>query len=856
MIPNQFAPQSAAPKITSNPEPVATNTAQTPDGVSSLLASCARLSVVGLAFLLPIFFLPGLWGTLGFQKSFLALICVALVVIVGSLLALRTREVTTILPIPIAVFIGFLAVAVTSAVTSVDTLAALRGSVFEVQTVAFMVLLLGVMCVPLVLQHSTRYMFFTCAALGLGLGLLLLYASVRLFAGPILPFGSFVGVTQSPAGNFNDLALLAGLTVVLGVITLLQLKLRPVVQGLLAAVIVLALLIMAVVNFLYVWIVVGFFGLIVLLYVLSFEHLFSDAATKIATQSRSVVLAVAALICVSSAVFIIAGNYTGQWFADQFDVAYLEVRPSVSANIDIARGVYTDGQMLLGVGPNQYESAWREHKDSAINETLFWNTDFVAGSGYVPTLFVTVGLLGGLAFVLFTLSYLWLGIRTLLRPSPPNSFWYFASLVTFTGSVFLWGMSYVYVPSATVLLLAALLTGLTFASLADLQPTLRKTVPLVVNHKRGFVVMAVVILCITGAVFVLFSAGEQYVAQSSFNQAQRASTDVAAIDQAAMRSFALYPDDQFLGVRAQVALLEMNRLLAVVEPVEADQQRFVAAAQQALLFTNAAIASSPHNPTYQALLATIFNNYAVVGVDGALERSQTALAEASALDPKNPLYALMGAQMAVARGDAEAARSAVTQALQQRRNFTEALFLLTQIDIAAGDVPAAIATTRTIITLEPQNPARYYQLGILYAAAEQPSDALAAYQDALTLDPGFANARYLRALLLVDLQQIESALQDLRLVAQTNADNEQLISLIAALESGEVPSVPTVSSELVDELSQPSEGAPVTSDTDLITPLNTVPSQTVEPAVEPTPAEPTDAVPASDGDGAQESPVQ
>jgi tetratricopeptide (TPR) repeat protein len=856
MIPNQFAPQSTAPRVVSNPEPVAINATPIPDGVSGFLANCARLSVVGLAFLLPIFFLPGLWGTLGFQKSFLALICVALVVIVGSLLALRTREVTTILPIPIAVFMGFLGVAVTSAVTSVDTLAALRGSVFEVQTVAFMVLLLGVMSVPLVLQHSKRFMFFACAALGLGLGLLLLYASVRLFVGPILPFGSFASVTQSPAGNFNDLALLAGLAVVLGVITLLQLKLRPVVQGLLAAVIVLALLIMAAVNFLYVWIVVGFFGLIVLLYVLSFEHLFSDASTKIATQSRSVVLAVATLICVCSAIFIIAGNYTGQWFAEQFDVEYLEVRPSVSANIDIARGVYTDGQMLLGVGPNQYESAWREHKDSAINETLFWNTDFVAGSGYVPTLFVTVGLLGGLAFVLFTLSYLWLGVRTLLRPSAPNSFWYFASLVTFTGSVFLWGMSYVYVPGATVLLLAALLTGLTFASLADLQPTLRKTVPLVTNHKRGFIVMAVVILCITGGVFVLFSTGEQYVAQSSFNKSQLVSTDVAAIDQAAMRSFAMYPDDQFLGVRAQVALFEMNRLLAVAEPVEADQQRFVVAAEQALLFTNAAIASSPHNPTYQALLATIFNNYAVVGVVGALERSQTALTEAAALDPKNPLYALMRARMAAQRGDVEAARSAVTQALQQRRNFTEALFLLTEIDIAAGDVPAAIETTRTIITLEPQNPARHYQLGILYTAAEQPSEALAAYQVALTLDPGFANARYLRALLLVDLQQIESALQDLRLVAQTNTDNEQLISLIAALESGEIPSVPTVSGELVDELSQPRDGATVNSDTDLVTPLNTVPSQTVEPVVELTPVESVDAVPVSDGDEAQESPAQ
>lgn len=830
MTPNQFTPQSTAQ--TEDPQPHTAVVKQI-DGVSAFLANSMRAAVITFAFFLPVFFLPGLWATLGFQKAFLALVCVAVVVIGGSLLALRTKEVKTILPVPIAVFAGFIGIALTSAITSVDTSAALRGSVFEVQTVAFMAILLGVMCIPLVLQHSKRYMFFACAALGSGLALLLVYTSLRLFAGPVLPFGSFLRVTQSPAGNFNDLALLAGLTIVLSIITLLQLKLRPVTQGALATVVVLSLLIMAVVNSFYIWLVIGFFGLLVLLYLLSFNHLVVDAPKKEPTQSRTVVLVITAVICMFSAAFIVAGDYAGQWVSNVFDVEYLEVRPSFQANINIARGVYSE-QLLLGVGPNQYASAWREYKDISINETLFWDTDFVAGSGFVPTLFVTLGLLGGLGFVLFTLSYLWLGVRTLLRPTSPDSFWYFAGLFMFVGSVFLWAMSYVYVPGATVLLLAALMTGLAFVAMADLQPDSRKTISLVSNHKRGFIIMAVTILCITGSIFLLFTAGEQYVAQSSFNKVQQSTGDVAAIDQAAMRSYAMYPDHRFLGVRAQAALLEMNRLLATDSPTEADQQRFIEAADLSLRFTYTAITASPRNPEYRALLAGIFSNYAIVGIEGALERSQTALTEASALDPKNPSYALMEARMAVSRGDTESARTAVTKALQQKRNFTEALFLLAQLDIADGNVLAAIDTTRTIITLEPQNPARHYQLGILHTAAEQTDEALSAYQVALTLDPGFANARYLRALLLIDLQEVELALQDLRLVAQTNSENAELMSLISTLESGELPVVETVSDDLVDELSRSGDGAP---DTDLVTPLNSVPNQESEEVIELTPVQ-------------------
>lgn len=822
---NQFAPQSAVKQTETQTTPPVVQT-NTNDTVSQFLLKGMRLILIGFVFLLPIFFMPGLWGTLGFQKSLLAVATISFVVIIGSLLLLRSRQTQTVLPLPLGVFLVFLGVTLASALASSDLGAALRGSVFEVQTFAFTLVLFGIMAVPLILQQSKRYMFYTYAALGSGLALLLMYAVTRIVFGPVLPFGSFFGVTQSPVGNFNDLALIAGLTILLSVVAMLQLRLRMVSQSILGGFVVLALLVLAVVNFLYVWLVVGFFSLLVLLYLLSYDSLFQDSSEPNQTMRSPILLGVIGVVCLVSGSFVVAGDFMGERFANLFEIEYLEVRPSLVANIDIAQGVYGE-DLFLGVGPNQFEQAWREFKNPAINQTLFWNTDFIAGSGFVSTLFVTLGLLGGVAFVLFHLSYLWLGIRALLRPTSSDSFWYFAGVFSFVGAVFLWGMTYVYVPGATVMLMAALLTGLSLVAFSDLQPATRKMIPLVTNHKRGFVVMAATIFAITGSMFVLFTVGEQYVAQASFNKSQQSATTIAEVDQSAFDAFATYPDDRFLGIRAQVALLEMNRLLAIPEPNEADQQRFVEVADLALRLATAAIDSAPENPEYHAILAGIYNNYALAGIEGALERSAESLAEAKRLDPRKPLYAFMEAQMAASRGDVVAARTAVTAALQQKPDFAQALLLLAEIDIAEGDIASAIETTRAILTLEPQNPARYYQLGILLTAAEDTDSALQAYGESLRLDPNFANARYLRALLLVDRGEVELALGELRIVAQTNADNTQLLALISSLESGDVPSTNMTPSDLINDATPVTSEddvvtSPVNPDTDLITPLNTV----------------------------------
>lgn len=835
MTQNVFAPKLVDSEEVAAPTGIVTSAV---DPTSKILLTIIRSAVVGFAFLLPVFFLPGLWTALGFQKVMLVLVVLAVVVVIGGLLILRSRESKTVLPLSLLSFVGLVVVACISALFSAEPMVGIRGSVLGPQTVSFLVLLFGVMCVPLVLQNAKRFTLLTLIAFGSGVSLLLGYVVLRLFAGPILNLGSFTAVTQTPAGNFNDVALIAGLTIITSIVTLLQLPLRYAAKIALTVAVALSLIVLAVVNFFYVWLVVGFFALLILLYLLSKDMLFASEETAVLPRQNLTVTALAIVICLASATYIVAGDYVGGVASNWFEVDYLEVRPSFGATTDIAKAVYQDN-LLLGVGPNQFASAWRQYKDPSINQTIFWSTDFAAGSGFVATLFVTLGLLGGLALVGFHLLYLWYGIRMLIKPALVSSFWYFVGVVSFSGAVFLWAMTYVYVPGATVLFMAAFLTGISFVARGGLYPDTVKTVPLVINQKRGFALMAVVLLLITGSVFTVYTVGAQYYAQTSFNKAQASAESVDTIDQAAMFAYNQYPDDRFLGIRARVALLEMNRLLSVQEPTDADRDRFLEVGGLAITFARAAIAAAPQNPEYHAILAGIYNNYSIVGEAQALDLAKSSLAEAVRLDPHNPTYALVEAQMAAARGDVVATRAALQTALTQKQNFTEALYLLAQLDIAEEDTEAAIATTRAIITLEPQNPTRYYQLGILLTADKQLDLATEAYQTALALDPGYANARYLLALLQVERGETEQALTELRIVEKTNPENEGLRNIIAALESGEYVNNASVVDPQVSEAAPAGNGSEITSpvspDTDLITPLNTVPTPEVvtAPLAEP-----------------------
>ncbi|MEY2665526.1 MAG: hypothetical protein RLZZ480_631 [Candidatus Parcubacteria bacterium] len=797
-----------------------------PDKIGTMVLKFVQYLVIGLLFLIPVFFVPGLPASLGFDKVLVVTTFSFLAIVLLGLSALRYNKVSTVLPLSLGLFWLFVAIAFISGLLSGDIQDALRGSVFEPQTAGFFVVLGLAMTLPLVLQRSKMMalrslMFFGGAAV-----IATLYTLVRLFLSPgALSFGSFGAVTVSPVGSFNDLAIFSALTILLTLITLLQLPLKRASQAVLSGLVVLSLAIMAVVNFFHLWIVVGFFGLLLLVYIFSRDTLLYSAPEERNAAVSPYLIGTTLVVCVMSIIFVVAGDFVGTKISNATQVNYIEVRPSVTATIDIARGVYSN-DILLGTGPNRFGDAWRLHKDRSINETIFWGTNFNAGFGFVPTLFVTLGILGGLAVLAFHASYLYLGYKMLLRGNSSDTFWYYFGVATFVSAVFLWGMSYVYVSGPVILLLAALFTGLSFVAYQALMPAAVRTIPLVNSRRRGFFLMMIAIIIITGCVSAVFTVGKQYVAQAGFTKARLVETP-DEFQTLVAQAYQQYHDDTFAIASAQVKLGQLRQMLNLQNPSEEDQNKFLGLAGSAISDARMAVSLDDSNPEGHATLASIFILLNGVGVKDAENNATAKLEDAKWRDPLNPGYAMMAAYMAVQLNDTRMAREHVAKALQLKQNYSEALLLLSQLDVKDGNIDGAISTTRQMITLEPNNAVRYYQLGVLLAAKKDLEGAIKAYEAAVLIDKNFANARYMMALTLYDMNRRDDALTQLRIVRETNQDNEQLKTIISQMESNTFNPQGTNPGSVNEQAPQEQQNgetvtAPGGTDTNLVTPVNTV----------------------------------
>lgn len=833
------------------------------DSISTLLYKVAKYSVLVLFALLPVFFTVGLWASLGFDKVMLTVIVSSVVVILSCFMALRKVRVKTVLPISLGFFWLTAIIAFISGYSSGDTLDAIRGSGLEVQTAGFIALLALVMTVTLVFQNSKILTLKSIAVFTISSSLVLLYALLRIvFGADFLALGSFQTVTISPIGGFNDLGILSGMMIVFGLITLSLLPLRTWFKALISAIIFVALFLLTIINFFNIWVVVGFFTLLMLVYLLTRDTLFESTPSPESAENSRLLIVIASIVCVFSAVFIIAGDYAGNAVGKIAKVDYAEVVPSIEGTIGIAKGVYEDSA-LLGIGPNRFTDAWRLYKDPAINQTIFWDTDFSSGNGFVSTMFINLGLLGGLSFIAFHLLFLYLGYKILLRTISKDSYWYYIGAVSFASSTFIWVMSYVYEPGTAILLIGALFTGLTFVSAGTLLPNTVRTVPLVVNRQRGFFMMAVVIIVITNIIMMSISVSKQYVAQHSFSKVRATAESVEEFERVATEAFILYPDDRFVSLRAQIQLSNLNALLRLNQPTEEDQRKFLTTVEQAQIFIDQALSQDMTNPDNHAVLAGVYSGLAVAGINGARERALSALDDAKKLDPQNPGYYLISAQMAARTGDLELARAEINESLRLKPNYTEALFLSAQIDIKEGNTESAIATTRSIITLEPRNPTRYFQLGMLLSSAKRYQESIVAFEAAVRLDPQYANAKYLLALAYLATDRADDALVQLRQVQVTNPDNPELLKLISQVESGDIESVPDLGLDApVSEVSPAendvdNETGKRSEETDLVSPVNTIPSDDSEEQDEVVAEEVvTDEEPVSSEEETEVEPVQ
>jgi len=756
------------------------------DKLRSYLQISAKTLLILVFSLLPIFFISGIFTSLNFSKTYFVIVGVLIAIILLSLSVLRSGTIKLVFPTALFLFWLFSILSLASALLSGDKNDALYGNMLEVHTAGFFVLMAVIMTVSLAFTKSKSSIVRLFIGLGISAFVLQSVHILRLVFGPdFLSFGLFTANTDSVFGSFNDLALFSGLVIIVTLTVMQQIYLKLFGKTIAVLLVISSLILLSIINFYTVWLAVGFFSLVTFLYSLSKDTWLRTAGEEYAPVSK-VVLGIVAFVSIFSGAFVISGEYLGEEVSDMTNISHLEVRPSLEATIDIGSSVYSQNA-LLGVGPNRFEDAWRLYKDPIINETQFWNTNFSAGNSFVSTLFVTTGLVGGILFILFILGLMYTGYRSLIAVKSEGGIWYLFGVVSAVATGYLWFMAFVYVPGTTVMLLTALMTGLTFAVNSSVMPNIGTTINIANNRQYGIMMIVSVLVTVVFSGSVFFSVTKKYMSQVTYASAVKGfqiEGDLLETDKLLIKAQELNEQDLFVTERARLLLMEINRLNGLSEPTQADMDNFQTALVNGISLAERAVAIDSTNPFNYILLSNFYGLLDPSQYEGIKERRENTINQAKALDPTNPEYSVSSAQMSAKFGDLESSRLSLNEALKLKPNYTDALFLLAQLDIREGNTEAAINNTLSIISIEPSNPTRYFQLGVLLSTVQDLERAVQAFEAAITLDNNYANARYFLALTYLDQGRHQEALDQLKIVEMSNSENESLLGLIKQVEDG------------------------------------------------------------------------
>ena len=736
--------------------------------------------------------------SLGLVKTFFAVLAVAFVAVLLSLSVLRKGVIKAYLPWPLVFFWFFVLSAIVSAFLSGNWLDSFWGNALEVQTAGFLVLLAVIFSVSLVVGRSKTLLVKLAVGLGFSALLLELVQVLRLFFGTnFLSFGLFTSNTSSYLGGFNDLALFAGLVLVVSLLLINNLALSGLKKIIIVLAGVLSLILLAVINFSVVWLVVGAFSLLILLYGLAKDTWLSqDKEDNPPAPLSKVAFILTGVTVLLSAVFIVGGSWLGTSVSQATGVSYLEIRPSLDATAGIMKQVWADN-VLLGNGPNNFAEAWRQFKNPEINLSNFWDTAFPAGSSLLATWFVTLGVLGGGLFVAFLMLFIFSGYRALFVKKLAD-FWQTAAMVLYVIALYLWLMVLLYTPGAVILLLAAVFSGLALASYTTTWENPSFSLDVTANRRLGLVLITLVVAVLGLSAFGSFVVTKQFLAQVEYSQAIKVANsgaDLAEVDARLEKASLLFPQDIFVAERAKLRTMQLNTLNTIAEPTEQDRNYFDQNLREGLELSFQAISLGARNPINYAL----FYNFLGFSNDQSEEvkkRQEEVMNRMLALDPQNPSYHFLAASWAFRAGDLATAREKVAAALALKSNYIDALLLLAQVDIAEEKTDDAIAVTASVINLEPNNSNRFVQLGMLLAQTERLEEAGVAFLQAVRLD-GNVNARYYLALVYLDLGQPALALEQLNIVKETNSDNMQLLTLIDQVEAGEVTGTSILPAEVM-----------------------------------------------------------
>jgi|GEM_PF-3799706 len=535
------------------------------------------------------------------------------------------------------------------------------------------------------------------------------------------------------------------------------------------------------------------------------------ASFKIMRQG-SLALQETVLLSMIFAILILGFIAPLPYFDQALDIAN-EVRPSFLATRTIGQNMIVDSwwKGLTGSGPALFAFTYQTYKDPTLNYTDFWRANFLQGFSFMSTMPISAGLIGFALFGGFLVGVGVEGFRALyaLRKEKDE---------IFTSAVSVYGLWLYLTLFACIYPFDYGLLAMWFASAAlVLAVRLRldkkdaHTLTFSKYPEKAFTTSFALFAAMLFLVFGMYTLLGRYAASIQFARAAavlESDTDLALSRiESGIKLFGLTGEGYRL--LAQGYTREASQALQKMGQGQNDayRMRFT----QALNNTRAAGETATSKNTLDAqnyLLMGEFYESLIPYGEGNEDFAFAAYARASYLEPANPVvhyeagraYLALAQKLTALRAQLETqqqnmtteqlrvledayanAETEVRKALELKNDYLDAHVLLVQIYASGGKMQQAIEQTKGLVVAFPQDTDFAFQLGHLYYANNNYTDAENILKEIVRVFPDHANAHYVLGLIYEQQNKIADAIKEFSTVAEHNQDNADVAERLQKL---------------------------------------------------------------------------
>lgn len=462
------------------------------------------------------------------------------------------------------------------------------------------------------------------------------------------------------------------------------------------------------------------------------------------------------------------------FFAWALALSYQDgVRPNMTSTAIVGKNVMIN-EGVFGIGTGNFVRAWQLYRPQTVIDSQYFGYDFSEGSSFVTTLFVTVGIFGTLAFLILVLSSLYSVIVSYHQNKEEKEH----LILGFITMVLLY---FILVSLLLPLSYGMLILWMVVAGLGLGKARLTEYHP---SKKIGIIMIPLACLLLLNS-FVTINKVRAF---SLYNKSQASTKSEDAFGYL-VKAVSIYPYDGFYRVQVE-NLIQLNRVL-VSQPAtnqEALKTEYLLNSQKAVDAGMSAVKLNPGNYRNYVSLGRAYELAVPFEKEGAFDRAKKSYQEAVKLYPENPFLYVMIARLESSAGTKEGVRQSLSEALKKKQNFTDALYLMSQLEASESKVDEAIKYAIEAIKSSPNDPLTYIQAGLLFYGKKDYDKAIFALKTALEKDQNNANVAYFLALALRDSGRIDVAKQIGDELLRRNPGNPDLEVFLSSL----VPKVEVV----------------------------------------------------------------